>query len=286
MTRSTKQTIAEFTDTAATSAGQLAESVGETASAYAAAAADKVGALFSQIDDGFTDRLVTKAKSVAPKTLGSSRATGGKIGAGAGAGLLLAGAAAIAAGAFALYYWRERNQEEAEFDLLAKDGDFELRRYRPHLVAETVQPGSRDEALDTGFRAIANYIFAKPGGRAPSESSEEQIAMTVPVTTASEDSGSWRVRFVMPKAQTRETLPNPAAGVAIGEQAERHVATIRFAGKGSDAALVEAKRDALKAWVAERGFKPVGEAEYAFYNAPIVPGPLRRNEVWIAIEAP
>jgi len=38
------------------------------------------------------------------------------------------------------------------------------------------------------------------------------------------------------------------------------------------------------AWVEERGFKPVGEVEYAFYNAPIVPGFLRRNEVWIAVE--
>ncbi|TXC68162.1 heme-binding protein [Sphingorhabdus soli] len=284
MTRSTKQTISELTESATETAGQIAGTVGETASAYAAIAADKVGTLFNQIDDGFTDRLVTRAKGVKAGSLSPSRSPAAKTG--VGAGLFLAGAATIAAGALALYYWRERNQEEADFDLLAKDGDFELRRYKAHLVAETVQPGSRDEALGSGFRALANYIFAKPGGRAPSEESDEKIAMTVPVSAASEDNGSWRVRFVMPEAHTRETLPQPAAGVALAKQPKRHIAAIRFAGRGSDADLVAAKRSELKAWVAERGYKSIGDPEYAYYNAPIVPGPLRRNEVWIAIEAP
>jgi hypothetical protein len=25
------------------------------------------------------------------------------------------------------------------------------------------------------------------------------------------------------------------------------------------------------------------EPEYAFYNSPMIPGPLRRNEVWLAL---
>ncbi len=273
MTRSTDKTISDF-----------AESVSDSASKFASNAADRVGALFGQTDDGFTDRMVARAKVIDAKDFVPSRETVAKTG--AGAGLLLAGAAAIAAGAFAVYYWRERNQEEPAYDLLAKEGDFELRRYRPHLVAETIQKGGRSEALEAGFRQLAAYIFAKPEGRASNEDDDEKIAMTIPVTTTSEDNRSWRVRFVMPRAQTRETLPQPAAGVAIAEQGERHVAALRFAGKGSDEALVEDKKRELTAWLAERGFKAAGDVEYAFYNAPIVPGPLRRNEVWIAIEAP
>lgn len=282
MTRPTDK-LAKIAGTAADSASDFAATTADTASEFAARAADRIGALFGA-DDSFTDRMVAKAKAIDAKDFVPSRQTVAK--GGAGAGVLLAGAAVIAAGAFALYYWRERQQEEPAYDLLAKDGDFELRRYKPYLVAETIQKGDRSEALEAGFRQIAAYIFAKPEGRASSEDDEEKIAMTVPVTTTSEDNRSWRTRFVMPRVQTRETLPQPAAGVSIAEQGERHVAAIRFAGKGTDEALIEDKKRELVAWLGERGFKAAGDAEYAFYNAPIVPGPLRRNEVWIAIEAP
>lgn len=285
MTRPTDR-FSAFAGAAADNASDLAATTVDNASELAARAADKIGALFGGTEDGFTERMIGKAKSIDAKDFVPSRQTVAKTGAGAGVGVLLAGAAVIAAGAFALYYWRERNQEEAQFDLLAKDGDFELRRYKPYLVAESIQKGSRSEALDAGFRKISAYIFAKPQGRAKREDAAEKIAMTVPVTTTNEDNRSWRVRFVMPRAQTRETLPQPATGVAIAEQGERHVAALRFAGLGTDDELVEAKKHELVAWVAERGFKPVGDVEYAFYNAPIVPGPLRRNEVWIAIKAP
>lgn len=283
MTRPTDR-LSQIAGTAVDSASDFAATTADNASDLAARAADKIGGLFGGAEDGFTERMIGKAKSIDAKDFVPSRQTVAK--GGAGAGILLAGAAAIAAGAFAVYYWRERNQEEAEFDLLAKEGDFELRRYKPHLVAETIQKGSRNEALAAGFRPLADYIFAKPGGRAGSEDSDEKIAMTVPVTATSEDNRAWRVRFVMPRVQTRETLPQTAAGVAIVEQPERHIAALRFAGRATDESLVADKKRELVAWLAERGFTAVGDPEYAFYNAPIVPRPLRRNEVWIAIEAP
>ena len=39
----------------------------------------------------------------------------------------------------------------------------------------------------------------------------------------------------------------------------------------------------LRGWLAKRGVRSNGEPEYAFYNSPMIPGPLRRNEVWLAI---
>ena len=32
-----------------------------------------------------------------------------------------------------------------------------------------------------------------------------------------------------------------------------------------------------------RGEASEAEPEYAFYNSPVIPGPLRRNEVWLAL---
>jgi hypothetical protein len=42
----------------------------------------------------------------------------------------------------------------------------------------------------------------------------------------------------------------------------------------------------LETWIAQQGLKRAGEPEYAFYDAPMVPGPLRRNEVLIPIAVP
>jgi hypothetical protein len=41
----------------------------------------------------------------------------------------------------------------------------------------------------------------------------------------------------------------------------------------------------LNAWVEQQGLTPVGAIEYAFYDAPMVPGPLRRNEVMVEVAA-
>jgi len=39
----------------------------------------------------------------------------------------------------------------------------------------------------------------------------------------------------------------------------------------------------LRGWMQANGLAAGGEAEHAYYNSPLMPGPLRRNEVMIAI---
>ena len=62
------------------------------------------------------------------------------------------------------------------------------------------------------------------------------------------------------------------------------MAAVQFSGYGraSDLALAEAR---LRDWLTGQGLMPAGEAEFAFYDAPMVPGPLRRNEVLIPVAA-
>ena len=45
---------------------------------------------------------------------------------------------------------------------------FEVRRYEPYLVAETVVSATADEAGNQGFRILAGYIFGQNKGRAKS----------------------------------------------------------------------------------------------------------------------
>ncbi|GAA0768213.1 DNA gyrase inhibitor GyrI [Erythromicrobium ramosum] len=187
----------------------------------------------------------------------------------AGIGLAAVGAAAV--------YAQYRQTEQPDFALVSADEDFELRDYPSLVVAEVSHSGSRERASGASFRRLAAYIFAqdRPAGG-------EKIAMTAPVLQDETQPGEWRMRFVMPSKYTLETLPSAPADIALTQVPARRMAAIRFSGNGGgrDLALMEAR---LRDWMMAQGLMPAGEAEFAFYDAPMVPGPLRRNEVLIPV---
>jgi len=202
----------------------------------------------------------------------------------------MAGAAVGAAllGGAAIYYFRERQTEEPDYRALETDGDHQIRDYPALTVAETVVGGSRREALDEGFSILADYIFAK-------SRDGEKLEMTVPVMQDPGDpmasdppffdddlEGAWRTRFVMPTGRSSEDLPEPPDGVELIDLPARKVAVLSFGGRATDELLAE-QEDRLRGWLSKRGLKSQGEPEYAFYNSPMIPGPLRRNEVWLAL---
>jgi hypothetical protein len=199
------------------------------------------------------------------------------------AGEVAVGAAALAVGGFALYFLKERSQEEAEHDVLEREGRFSLRRYDRLLVAEARRYGTLADAMDEGYRALAGYIAARHDSRRKGETASK-IAMTVPVlVTPGDKSGGWTVRFIMPRNWIQSSLPKPASGVTLSQLPARNVAAIRFTGRGTDHGLMVRKRDELLDWIERRGFHTQSEPEFAAYNAPIVPGRLRRNEWWVEV---
>lgn len=185
------------------------------------------------------------------------------------AGLL--GAAALA------FYLNERTAEKTRYTTEQEDGAFSVRRYPALLIAETQAPGERKAALNEGFDRLAAFIFAKerPG------SDRRPIAMTAPVLSDAVGD-AWRTRFVMPRGFTEISLPRPAAGVRIDTLPARRVAAVRFAGTATDKQVARAEQR-LRDWLAARDLEPAGAAEYAFYNSPFIPGPLRRNEVLLPL---
>ena len=46
--------------------------------------------------------------------------------------------------------------EEPKFDSLLKEDRFEVRRYAPQIIAETLVDGDMDSASNRGFRLIAD----------------------------------------------------------------------------------------------------------------------------------
>lgn len=181
------------------------------------------------------------------------------------------------------------NVEQAKYEVVESHGNIELRDYAPMIVAQTEVTGEREEAINQGFRLIADYIF---GNNAPAsnvamtapvtQSASEKIAMTAPVTQQGSET-SWKVRFIMPASYTLETLPKPNNdAVKLIAIEGRRFAVIRFSGMGGDESLKE-HEDRLNAFIQEKDLKPASVATYAFYNPPWTLPFLRRNEVMVEV---
>jgi hypothetical protein len=182
--------------------------------------------------------------------------------------------------------------EEPSYTVTEQSGSFELRRYDPMIVAETLVSGAMDDASGSGFRLIADYIF---GNNTAPNGGDERISMTAPVTMAAQSeeismtapvsmarsAGRWRVHFVMPSEYSLDTLPRPNnPAVTLREIPETRYAVIRFSGLAGEE-KVAAKTAELKSWLAARGIEPLGNPELARYNPPWTLPFLRRNEVMI-----
>lgn len=183
------------------------------------------------------------------------------------------GTAAVVAGAF--FVWRASRAEEPRYQTVESDNTIEVRKYPSLVTAGTEHRGDRQSALNEGFRTLADYLFAKsrPGAKLP---------MTAPVLSDTDGDGSWRTRFLMPTGKARAELPKPPSGVELTAEPAQRVAVIRFSGRADDATLA-AKEGALRSWLQLRGLPSEGKAVHAFYNAPFLPGPMRRNEVMIVL---
>jgi len=191
--------------------------------------------------------------------------------------------------------------EEPPFDILKKTSEFELRSYRPMVVAEVFVQGDVDTAGKTGSRLVKDYIFregaqetaaADRKGResismtvpVTMEKTPEKISMTVPVTMESTAGSGYRLHFVMPSKYTMQTLPKPAdPRVTLRDVPAQKVAAIRFS-KFSTEATIATQTTLLQSWIAQQGLKAISKPQFARYDPPFVPPLLRRSEILIAVE--
>lgn len=189
----------------------------------------------------------------------------------------------LATGSFAMA------TEEPQYTVTGTDGIFEVRRYEPYLVAETVVSAASEDAGSEGFRILAGYIFGKNKGArkiemtAPVAQAPARISMTAPVAQSAV-SGGYVVQFAMPREWTLETLPEPLdSRVALREVPARTLAVIGYSGAWSQSRYEENLKK-LEAALAEAGLAWRGEPMWARYDPPWKPWFLRRNEIWLALE--
>lgn len=176
------------------------------------------------------------------------------------------------------------------------EGGIEIREYKPVIAAEVEVTGERKEAINKGFRLIADYIFGnnEPKAKiamttpviqqADTKKEGEKIAMTTPVIQQG-DGQSWKVQFIMPPDYTLETLPKPVnPAVEIKTVAAKKMAVIRFSGGTNDDTKMAAKRTELEAYVKANSLKTTGEPVMAFYDPPWTLPFMRRNEIMLELK--
>ena len=198
----------------------------------------------------------------------------------------LAGAVIIGAAAWGSIV---SHVEQAKYTVTEVRRNIELRDYAPMIIAEVEVSGKRKEAINDGFRLLADYIFGnntsnvKVSMTAPVvQERSEKIATTAPITHQGEGN-SWKVHFVMPSEYTMETLPKPNNPlVKLREVDGKRYAAIQFSGIAGEENLKK-NTEELQKFITENGLKSQSVSTYAFFNPPWTLPFLRRNEVMIEI---
>ena len=183
--------------------------------------------------------------------------------------------------------------EEAKYSVILKAEEFELRKYAPHILAETTVDGDFESAGNKAFNRLFKYIsgnnkrqqevaMTSPVGQSYSN---QKIDMTSPVSQKEQD-GKWAVSFMMPESFTLETTPEPIdSSINIRQVPARHVAAVRYSGFWSTRNY-NSNLEKLNAWIEMKKYRPVGDPIWARYNPPFMPWFLRRNEILVPVEIP
>jgi hypothetical protein len=186
--------------------------------------------------------------------------------------------------------------EQPQYDIVQKYKDFELRRYRPYIVAETIVKKDFNEAGNEAFRILFAYIsgnnrtkegisMTAPVNQTPAVTSGEKIKMTAPVTQSPQGKteNSYLLSFVMPSKYTMDTLPEPVnPRVRLRTVDGKLMAARIFSGTWSEERYRRNEAMLLSA-VKASGLTTIGAPVFARYNPPFTPWFLRRNEVLIEV---
>ena len=178
---------------------------------------------------------------------------------------------------------------EPGYTVVRTEEAFEVRRFEPYIVAETVVNAAAEEAGNHGFRILAGYIFGQNKGErkiemtAPVAQTPIKIAMTAPVAQSATSSG-YLVQFAMPREWKLETLPEPMdSRVVLRAMPSRTIAVLGYSGTWSQTRYEEHLKT-LQDGLVQAGLRWHGDPIWARYDPPWKPWFWRRNEIWLELD--
>ena len=181
--------------------------------------------------------------------------------------------------------------ESPQYELVSKEGKFEIREYAEHLVAEVELEADYDSAINKGFAILADYIFGNNVTRAhikmtapvtEQKVSSEKIDMTAPVAVSEVSTGKkYRVTFSMPSKYNLETLPQPNNKAINIRKVNKHkVAVLRFSGN-LNLKLADIEANEFSRLLQIKNLEPKAGFIFALYNPPWIPGPFKHDEIMV-----
>ncbi|KAL5975666.1 hypothetical protein ACLOJK_019992 [Asimina triloba] len=159
-----------------------------------------------------------------------------------------------------LRVYKTPDLETPKFQILKRTADYEVRKYAPFVVVETIGDKLSGSA---GFNAVAGYIFGK-------NSSNEKIPMTTPVFTqaANPELAGISIQIVLPSDKEVDSLPDPSQDAVSLRKVDGGIAAVvKFSGKPTEDVVVK-KEKALRSAVSRDGLKPQEGCLLARYNDP------------------
>jgi len=166
--------------------------------------------------------------------------------------------------------------ESAPFNLIRKDGKFEVRDYPALTVVETSM-GSGGNTSDGSFMRLYHFITGR-------NEANQKIAMTTPVFMAGNGTNA-TMSFVMPVKMKSGAVPKPTDNsLTVREFPAGRFAILRYSG-GRNAKNQANSLIRLQTWMAKEGLRTKAPPVYGYFDPPWIPTFLRRNEVMLLIDA-
>lgn len=165
-----------------------------------------------------------------------------------------------------------RLEEELKYFVIKKIGDIEIRFYEPFTLARTFVSGEFEEAMDSGFRQLAGFIFGD-------NIQDVQTHMTVPVFIDQKENG-WLMSFYL--GDEAKDLTPLDRSVSIESMPAKDVAVYSYSGSNSLEKMMEAKKILLKE-VKDAGLMSESSVWWAQYDQPLSLPFTKRNEAFTVI---
>lgn len=152
-----------------------------------------------------------------------------------------------------------------------------VRAYDPALIMSVAMPHKHDDSLNDGFMILLDYIRGD-------NAQNMKIDMTAPVLREFRNDMQI-VSFFAPKHFTAETLPVPTNDkIIISEwKPQNPFAVIQFSGRWTKENFTEQKV-LLESYIQDNKRVKAGTTYYAYYNDPMTPWFMRKNEILIEIQ--
>ena len=159
--------------------------------------------------------------------------------------------------------------EEANYEIVKENKEYEIRKYSDRLVIET------NSIQGNGFRKLFNYISGN-------NKEKKEIKMTVPVTQEIKN-GNMTMQFYLPSKFNQTNTPKPSnSEIKVLTIEGGYYAVIKYSGRSSDQNFLKNK-DILEKQLKQDNITILSPPIRASYNSPFTLPMLKRNEVMYRI---